>query len=125
MPDLTAHDLYELVKGLPEEARPENCYWHPDPDDDAVGHWNECGGIPYWHSSIDDAHAILLHEASVMRWLAETMGSVSISSEFDADGEYVVEYVLPERRVECSSCDGYATGPTLLHALVAAAEGVG
>jgi hypothetical protein len=58
---MTAEALHALVSQWPMEARPRDL-------DFAYGEWYNANSVTMIY---DDAHAIALHEASGIRWLAE------------------------------------------------------
>lgn len=108
----TAAELYELVKDLPEEARPKHCHWI-----EPLGTWldgpREGSGLV-----VLAQNAVSLHVAALTIWLMEKTGEVCLYPPGEPspnDEDFRV-------------CWGYTTdhaGPTLLHALVAAAKEVG
>lgn len=105
MPDYnwTPAALYELVKGLPEEARPEDLEY-------CNGGWLNGPRLSY--RTPDEA--VLMYEASVLRWLVE-QGWCPIIEEYRGKWMLANGALLENLQTEF-------TGPTLLHALVAAAE---
>lgn len=103
----TAAGLYELVKDLPEGARPECCDFY------AVGWAMDGFGGDDTEPWVSVEAAVLAHTASVLGWLADQQDAPMVYHDFSPPRLWVV----------CTHKD--FSGPTLLHALVAAAREVG
>lgn len=109
----TAAELYELVKDLPEGARPDCIHWYGDGvfTGDSIGAIDGDNLEPL--VSVD--LAVLAHTAALVEWLGQQWYTVHI-------------YGPVSKGYAVSQEDGLGVsyeGPTLLHALVAAAKEVG
>lgn len=103
----TAAEVYELVKGWPEEARPRSCYFVKPVDARFDATWNSSDDSAAYDPAWDIAwvHAAALHVASGLEWLccnayAPLMRMVAGRFELKARGTH--------------------TGDTPLHAISAA-----
>lgn len=107
----TAENLYELVKELPDGARPDGLVYH-GPDTGKCYDWEmkTCDGGGW--GPVPVAHAVLAHTGSVLGWLASKQFIEVVQTQ---DGKW---HAYGRDLVSGS-------GPTLLHALCAAAKAVG
>lgn len=104
---MNAEALYEIVKDIPQ-AWPVRCFYNRDEEVPGFVNSDSCG-----HDRIDPAHAVMLFEASAMRYLI---------GDHTCKTPIVRVFVYgTDRRIEVDGVPFIA--PTLIQALAAAIKG--
>lgn len=120
---MNAQELYELVKDWPREAWPEGVVVNPQPDDypfmgvsDHIG----TNPRPTDYFNIPCVHAVLLFEASLMRWLeSKTTGGICIETLAHEQNEVFWHVVFAVGWAEAD-----IRGQSLIHALASAVRAI-